>query len=158
VAYTRDGRAVLTGSEDRTARLWRADTGAALAAPLFHPRSVVAVAVGAGDRLLLTGCEDGAARLWDRAGGHPVGLPFRHPRPVRAVAFHPAGEQVFTGCEDSKARFWPVPEPLTGDVGRLRLKAEVLCGMQLDDQGVFRELDAPAWERRRQQLHTDAVD
>jgi len=151
VAYSRDGQTLLTGSEDRTARTWRAATGEALGEPLVHPSSVLAVAFGAGDRLLLTGCQDEKARLWDRASGHPVGLAFRHPRSVRAVAFRPDGRVVLTGCEDSKARFWPVPEPVTEEVGRVALRAQVLVGMELDAHGTVRALDAAAWARRRQQ-------
>jgi WD40 repeat protein len=153
VAYSRDGHMLLTGSEDRTARLWRAATGEAVGTPLVHPGSVLAVAFGAEDRLVLTGCQDKRARLWDRASGRPAGLAFRHPRPVRAVAFRPDGKVVLTGCEDSRARFWPVPEPVTGAVGQLALRAWVLVGMERDAKGAVRALDATEWDLRRRRTN-----
>src|SRR5262249_6390054 len=150
---SRDGHMLLTGSEDRTARLWRAATGEAVGAPLVHPGSVLAVAFGAEDRLVLTGGQDKRARAWDRGSGRPAGLAFRHPRPVRAVAFRPDGKVVLTGCEDSRARFWPVPEPVTGAVGQLALRASVLVGMERDAKGAVRALDATEWDLRRRRTN-----
>ena len=65
VAFSPDGRMVLTGSGDRTARLWDAATGKPIGMPLDHDAGVVAVAFSqAGD--VLTKTEDGVRR-WDRA-------------------------------------------------------------------------------------------
>jgi hypothetical protein len=44
VAFSPDGKLALTGSDDRTARLWRTDTGAPVGAPLKHESFVGAVA------------------------------------------------------------------------------------------------------------------
>src|SRR5262249_15141005 len=65
-AFSPDGRTILTGGGDRTARLWDAATGKPIGMPLAHDGSVVKVAFGAGDAAL-TKTEDGVVRRWGRA-------------------------------------------------------------------------------------------
>jgi len=64
VAFSPDGSRVLTGSHDKTARLWVAATGKPLVDPLRHDGAVVAVAFSPDGSRVLTGSADKAARLW----------------------------------------------------------------------------------------------
>ena len=54
IAFSPDGKLALTGSDDRTARLWRTDTGAPVGQPLRHENTVWAVAFGPDGKLALT--------------------------------------------------------------------------------------------------------
>jgi serine/threonine protein kinase len=63
VAFSPDGKAVLTGSSDQTAQLWSAATGRELTSPLRHQAEVLAVAFSPNGKAILTGCLD-EARLW----------------------------------------------------------------------------------------------
>src|SRR5262249_51331943 len=65
VAFSPDGKSVLTGSDDRTARLWDAATGQPLGPPLAHQGPVRAVAFSPDGKSVLTGSWDKTARLWD---------------------------------------------------------------------------------------------
>ena len=58
-----DGRRVLTGSEDHTAKLWDAQTGRELLS-LPHPDAVSAVAVAPDGQRILTVCQNGTAMIW----------------------------------------------------------------------------------------------
>jgi uncharacterized coiled-coil protein SlyX len=69
VAFSPDGRTVLTGSSDQTARLWDAATGKPIGEPLRHDGSVSAVAFSPDGRTVLTGSGFRTARLWDAATG-----------------------------------------------------------------------------------------
>jgi WD40 repeat protein len=58
-----DGRRVLTGSADGTAKLWDTETGRELLS-LPHSTEVTAIAVAPDGRRLLTGAADGTTILW----------------------------------------------------------------------------------------------
>ena len=107
VAYSPDGRTVLTGSEDMTARLWDAVTHQPQGTPLMHEGTVYAVAFQPpGGKLVLTGSGDRTARLWETSTGRPVGEPLQHSGRVLAVAFSPDGRLIATGCGDGTVHFW----------------------------------------------------
>ena len=72
VAFSPDGKTVLTGSDDNTARLWDAASGEPLGKTMQHRHSVVAVAFSPNGKTVLTGSGDWTARLWDAATGEPV--------------------------------------------------------------------------------------
>jgi len=73
------------------------------------------------------------------------------------VAFSPDGRTIVTGGGDRSKRtgsasLWPGLVPLRGTPERLVLWVQVLTGQELDDDGVARWLDAPAWQERRRRL------
>src|SRR5206468_3339164 len=72
VAFSPDGRTLVTGSRDRTARLWDAATGRPIGPPLVHQSGVNAVTFSPNGRVVLTGSGDKTARLW----GIPTPLTF----------------------------------------------------------------------------------
>jgi WD40 repeat protein len=97
VAFSPDGKTVLTGSRDGTARLWMADSGAPIGSPLQHESAVHAVAFSPDGKTVLTGSFDNTARLWMADSGAPIGFPLQHESAVHAVAFSPDGKTVLTG-------------------------------------------------------------
>ena len=60
-----DGRAVLTGSFDKTARVWDTVTGKPLGPALRHDGQIYAVAFSPDGQTVLTGSDDRTARLWE---------------------------------------------------------------------------------------------
>jgi WD40 repeat protein len=105
VAFSPDGKMVLTGSWDGTARLWEAATGEAIGPPLKHEGRVVAVAFSPDGKTVLTGSL-GNAQLWEVATGKAIGPPLKLQAEVGAVAFSPDGKTILTGSWDGTARLW----------------------------------------------------
>jgi WD40 repeat protein len=106
VSLAADGRLVLLGCGDRTARLLDVQTNKPVGEPLRHASSVTAVAFSADGRRFLTGCRDGTLRMWDTQQQAPLAEPMRHPREVTACAFSPDGSLILAADLEGVARFW----------------------------------------------------
>src|SRR5262249_45062104 len=97
VAFSPDGRRILTGSSTGMATLWDADTGKRLRDLGGHGGSVNSVAFGPDGRRALTGSHDRTATLWDADTGRRL-VDFRgQAGRVYAVAISPDGRRALTG-------------------------------------------------------------
>ena len=105
VAYAQDGRTVLTGGDDQTARLWDIVTTKEIRRFEGHSGSVRSVAISVDQQTVLTGSADSTARLWNFATGVELRR-FEHSTSVTSVAFSPKGDRVLTGALDGNARLW----------------------------------------------------
>jgi WD40 repeat protein len=106
VAFAPDGKTVLTGSADKTARLWDVATGREIRVVSGHSDRVTAVAFAPDGKTVLTGSADKTARLWNAADGQEVRRYVGHADALSAVAFSRDGRYVLTGSTDKTARIW----------------------------------------------------
>jgi WD40 repeat protein/tRNA A-37 threonylcarbamoyl transferase component Bud32 len=95
--FSPDGKLVLTGGEDGTARLWDAAGGAARGEPLCHDGPVLSLAFSPDGKLIVTGSYDGTARIWDEATCRQRGPALPHPGSVHAVVVRFDSQFVATG-------------------------------------------------------------
>jgi WD40 repeat protein len=106
VAFSPDGTRVLTGSADKTARLWDAATGKVVKTLLGHTARVTAVAFSQDGTRILTGSDDSTAQLWDAVTGKAVATLTGHAGPVWGIAFSADNKRLLTGSFDDTARIW----------------------------------------------------
>jgi WD domain, G-beta repeat len=104
VSFHPGGQIVITGSEDRTARLWDVESGLLIGSALTHADPVNSVGFSHDGRSFVTGCHDGMVKLWDTATQRQLREPLHHPGPVWAVAFSPDDRFILSGCGDHRAR------------------------------------------------------
>ncbi|KAG8846669.1 hypothetical protein FRB91_000553 [Serendipita sp. 411] len=108
IAFSPDGRHIVSGSSDRTIRLWDAETGQPLGEPLRgHSRNVSSVSFSADGRRIVSGSVDKLIRLWDTETAQTLGEPLKgHSKTVGSVAFSPDGRYIVSGSEDATIRLW----------------------------------------------------
>ena len=105
-----DGKAILIGSRDGTARIWDARTGEPLGAAFESRQAVLSVAFAPDGRSVLIGTGSdgriGSASLWDIATRAKLAGPFNHADGVTAVAVNPDGVTALSGSWDGTAQVW----------------------------------------------------
>jgi WD40 repeat protein/serine/threonine protein kinase len=103
-----DGTRVVTGSWDRSAKIW--DVAAAKAVVRLdgqHTDYINSVCYSPDGARILTASDDGTARLWDAADGKPLPTIFGgHAGPVNQACFSPDGSRVLTVSKDKKGIVW----------------------------------------------------
>jgi WD40 repeat protein len=69
VAFSPDSERIVTGGEDRTARVWEAATGHGLLTMPGHLAAIVSVAFSHDGHQIATGSWDHTVKVWDVASG-----------------------------------------------------------------------------------------
>jgi WD40 repeat protein/serine/threonine protein kinase len=108
VAFSPDGKYLVSGSPDQTAELWDVQTGQAIRQFAGHGEGTIVVALSPDGKYLLTGSEDKTARLWDVQTGQAIRQFTDKVGGVYAVAFSPDGKTILTGSGDRRAHLWDV--------------------------------------------------
>ncbi len=103
-----DGKLLVTGSWDQSAKIWDMESGQALRKlDGVHQGYINSVEFSPDGDRILTGSDDGSARLWDTATGVASEVVFRgHASRIRQARFSEDGERVLTVANDKTARIW----------------------------------------------------
>jgi serine/threonine protein kinase len=105
VAFSPDGREVLSGGADGTVRLWEAQTGREVACMMGHRDKVWAVAFFPDGKRALSAGKDRSVRLWDVERGREIRS--FEARTNRSLALSPDGKYALTGSvSDGMVRLW----------------------------------------------------
>src|SRR5262249_38911315 len=71
-SFSPDGRRVVTACDDRTARVWDADSGKETALLQGHDNEVVTASFSRDNDRVVTASKDGTVRIWDAADGQEI--------------------------------------------------------------------------------------
>ncbi|KAF7363067.1 WD40 repeat-like protein [Mycena venus] len=105
VAFSHDGERIVSGSRDKTVRVWNSKTGALLVEPIQHDENLMSVAFSPDGEHIVSGGND--IVVWNSRTGTLVAGPFRgHSDPVNSVAFSPDGGRIVSGSADHTIRIW----------------------------------------------------
>ncbi|KAJ3208374.1 general transcription repressor, partial [Dinochytrium kinnereticum] len=124
--WSRDGRFIVSGSGDRSVRIWDAETGRELMVldneedkvhggfgglGAMHQQQdagagVTSVAVSPVDPCVITGSLDNVIRLWDIRTGQLLERFIGHTNSVYSVSFFPDGRSIVSGSLDKTLKIW----------------------------------------------------
>jgi WD40 repeat protein len=143
LAYVGDGNRLVSGSWDKTVRVWDAASGMSLKTLTGHTSAVNAVAVSPQGGLIAAGSSDKTIRIWDAASYKLLHTLKGHTGAVRKVVFTADGKRLLSGSDDGNVRIWEV------DSGKSikTIKANSLGVMSIavrSDQSIFA---TSGWDR-----------
>ena len=115
VAFSPDGKTVVSGSADTTVRIWDVGTGDNTQVLKGHTGAVYSVAFSPDGKTVVSGSQDGTIRTWDVE----LGLLLKtledddaeledDDAGVVSVAFSPDGKTLVSGSLDGNVRIWDV--------------------------------------------------
>lgn len=110
VAFSPDGAWMVTGGDDKTARIWVTATGKEFYKLEGHTGPVRSVTFSPDGKLVLTSSDDQTARVWQVfIEMMPVKELLQlknHTKQVCSAAFSADGKYIVTGSDDNTARIW----------------------------------------------------
>ena len=109
VAFSPDGRTIVSGSCDHTLKLWSVSGGSCLKTFQDHSDSVCSVAFSPDGRTVASGSDDNTLKLWSVSGGACLKTLHGHGDWVWSVAFSPDGRTVVSGSGDNTLKLWGAP-------------------------------------------------
>jgi WD40 repeat protein len=105
-AFSPDGARIVTASDDKTAKVWDAETGKLIHTLTGHKERVWSVTFSPNGKRILTASRDNTARLWDAEKGDEIAILAGHTDEVRSAGFSPDGTRIVTASYDMTARVW----------------------------------------------------
>lgn len=121
VAYSPDGKILLTAGGASGAKLWDAETGLAVSRPLKLGGILSAAAFSKDGSKLVLGDSEGDVRIFEVATQKTVGRPIEQRKEITSVSFSEDGQKVLTSSADGSAREWdaatgrPLATPMEHD-------------------------------------------
>src|SRR5262249_6685045 len=119
VAFSPDGRRLVTGGPEQTVQIWDLRNGREPMALRGHRGDVHTVAFSPDDegRWVASGGEDSTVKLWNSRTGK-LAHSFRgHTGLISSLAFSPDGRRLYSGSRDKTVKVWDLT-PLTDDRDR----------------------------------------
>lgn len=118
LAVSLDGKVLVTGSSDKTVRIWEVFTGKQTLTFQGHLGWVTAVAIRPDGKQVASGGEDGSVRLWPLADADEHRAAVDAQAPLWSAAYSPDGSKLASGGADKIIRVYDAnvksAKPLTG--------------------------------------------
>ena len=105
LAFSPDGKILVSGSSDDTLRKWDTHTGGMLRKLAGHSNDIKTVVFSRDGKMIASGSEDSTVRLWDAETGRFLPTLRGHFWEIRGIAFSPDGKTVVS-VDSSTILFW----------------------------------------------------
>lgn len=111
VAWSPDGRFLVSGPDAKSEEVWEVATGRTRVTYRGQRDEIDAVAWSPDGKQIASGSWDTTVQIWEAASGHPVRTYQGHTDAVYAVAWSPDGRWLASGGADQTVQIW---DPHTG--------------------------------------------
>ena len=106
MTFSPNGKLALSGSSDKTLKLWDIENGHELRTFTGHTDGVAAVAISPDGKLVLSGSYDNSLRVWELESGRELKRFVDHIDAPQTVAFSRDGKKLISGGIDGTLRLW----------------------------------------------------
>lgn len=106
VTITSDGEQIVSGSTDRTLKLWNVATAKEIRTLADHGGQVESLALVEGRRRIVSGAADRTLKVWDLDRGKEVRVSPRHPDPVASIVFTADVRKAVSASTDGTLMVW----------------------------------------------------
>ncbi|KAH8818589.1 WD40-repeat-containing domain protein [Flagelloscypha sp. PMI_526] len=133
VAFSPDGRHIVSSFLDRTIRLWDSESGEEVRKLNGHTGYIRSVIFFPDGKHIVSGSDDKTIRIWESRSGKEVRRLSGHTGSIHSIAFSPDGMRIVSGSEDQTIRVWSArqdemranPRVHTDDVLSIVFKREI---------------------------------
>jgi len=108
VAYSPDGKYILSGIFNGTIRMWDISTQSIIKSLSGHFGKVRSIAYSLDGKHIVSGGNDNKIILWDAATGNIIKSFNGHSGAIHSVTFSSDGKQILSGSNDGTTRLWNV--------------------------------------------------
>lgn len=133
VAFSPDGRRLVSASLDHTVKIWDMATGHAALTLRAHTDTVRAVAFDADGTRLATGSADGSIKIWDATPWNE-GTPHYQihsltgaDAPVFGVVFHPNGQRLTAVSDSGTIHTWDAETGQERNASAISMEPQIYC-------------------------------
>ncbi|MEB3829932.1 serine/threonine-protein kinase [Phormidium sp. CCY1219] len=110
-----DGQTLVTGSDNKTIKIWNLATGDLIHTLEGHVGRVNSVAISPDGQTLVSGSDDKTIKIWNRETGDLIRTLEDHFGIVNSVAISADGQTLVSGSDDARIKVWNLE---TGDLIR----------------------------------------
>jgi WD40 repeat protein len=163
--FSVDGKRVLTGSDDGTARLWDVESGIEVMSFKGHTGAVLSAHFSDNGKSIVSASSDRTVRVWDVGSGKEIMQLLGSGGDVYGARFSADGTRIVTASGDHKVRVW---DTLTGaqmlrfdvsadpyDIGFAKDDSRIIVAMVDGNLEIF---DVPWVMERREKLVSRACN
>ena len=106
VAISPDGQTLVSGSNDKTIKIWQLSTGQELRTLTGHSGWISSLAISPDGQTLVSGSWDKTIKIWQLSTGQELRTLTGHSAHVGSVAISPDGQTLVSGSGDNTIKIW----------------------------------------------------